>query len=86
MNTDGQERFVPFIPSDVALMVVRENIPLFKAWRLRLGLSIEEIAAAAELPPDEVTKLDRQENGFSESLMKAARIMNLDFDQLADLI
>lgn len=85
MNPDTNDICVPFIPHDVAMMVVRENVSLFRAWRIRLGLSIDQIASATDLPPEEILRLDKNENGFSESLMKAARIMNLDFDQLVDL-
>jgi len=78
MNNDTNEIFVPFIPQDVALLVVRENISLFRAWRIRLGLSVEQIASAADMSCDDVEKLDCGENGISGPLMRAARIMGLE--------
>jgi hypothetical protein len=75
----------PFIPKDVALMAVRGNMPLVKAWRIRLNMSLEEIAAAAGMIPDEVKKFEAHENTFSRKLLEVARAMNLDIDQIVDI-
>lgn len=84
MNT-GTGNPAPFIPHDVARMVACDDVPLFRAWRERLGMTVEFIATAAGLSAEEVGKLDNQSNGFSLALLRAAEVMNLDFDQLIDV-
>lgn len=78
--------FRPFIPHDVAYMVAREKMPLVKAWRIRLNLTIEELASAAHMPPEEVSLLERKQNNFSPTLMKIAGVMNLEINQLMDSV
>ncbi|MHB8810354.1 MAG: helix-turn-helix domain-containing protein [Desulfobulbaceae bacterium] len=85
MTYSTSEAYEPFIPQDVALMVVRGNMPLVKAWRLRLNMTVEEIAAAAGLLPDDVTGFEKKENSYSFHLMNVARAMNLDIDQIVDI-
>jgi len=85
MQTE-QDAYQPFIPHDVAHMVDRQKIPLVKAWRIRLGMTIEEIASAAKMHPEEVSMLEKKHNKFSTSLVKVACAMNLDIDQLMDNI
>jgi transcriptional regulator with XRE-family HTH domain len=86
MNQTFHEAHIPFIPQDVALMVVRGNMPLVKAWRIRLNMTVEEIAAAAGMLPDEVSGFEKRENVFSSPLLNVARAMNLDVDQIVDII
>ena len=85
MNQSSLEVYDPFIPQDVALMVIRGNMSLVKAWRIRLNMTVEEIAVAAGLLPQEVTGFEEKENEFSYPLMNVARAMNLDVDQLIDI-
>lgn len=85
MKQTENETCRPFIPHDVAYMVARQKIPLVKAWRIRLNMTIEEIASAASIQPEEVTVLEKKYNAFSPSLMKVAYVMNLDIDQLMDI-
>ncbi|HBI15538.1 MAG TPA: hypothetical protein DDY20_08510 [Desulfobulbaceae bacterium] len=84
MSQTYADEYTPFIPQDVALMVVKEHMPLVKAWRLRLNMSVEEIAAAAGMLPNEVIQFERRENSFSRSLLNVARAMNLDITQIVD--
>ena len=86
MNHSTGAEYEPFIPQDVALLVVRGNMPLVKAWRIRLNMSVEEIAAAAGMLPDDVTGFEKNENGYSYHLLNVARAMNLDIDQIVDII
>lgn len=74
----------PFIPHDVASMVEKENIPLVRAWRHRLNLTVEELASAVQIPPEEVSRLEKKKNGFSPLLLKIADVMNLEIGQLMD--
>lgn len=85
MNRTAHEAYMPFIPQDVAMMVVRGNMPLVKAWRIRLNMSVEEIADAAGMLPDEVIRYEKRENVFSHPLLSVARAMNLDIDQIVDI-
>ncbi|HHO49102.1 MAG TPA: XRE family transcriptional regulator [Desulfobacteraceae bacterium] len=85
MTLTKKER-CPFIPHDVAYMVARQNVPLVKAWRIRLGMTIEEIATAAEMPSEEIRILETKRNTFSLPLMRVAFVMNLDIDQLTDIL
>ncbi|MHB8789712.1 MAG: helix-turn-helix domain-containing protein [Desulfobulbaceae bacterium] len=85
MNQTAREPYLPFIPQDVAMMVVRGNMPLVKAWRLRLNMTVEEIANAAGMLPDEVIRYEMRENVFSPPLLSVARVMNLDIDQIVDI-
>ena len=85
MDHSTGEEYKPFIPQDVALLVVRGNIPLVKAWRIRLNMSVEEIAVAAGMLPDDVTGFEKKENGYSYHLLNVARAMNLDIDQIVDI-
>jgi transcriptional regulator with XRE-family HTH domain len=85
MNQTNRESYLPFIPQDVAMMVVRGNMPLVKAWRLRLNMTVEEIANAAGMLPDEVISYEMGENVFSRPLLNVARVMNLDIDQIVDI-
>lgn len=75
----------PFIPHDVALMVLRGNMPLAKAWRLRLNMSVEEVATAAGLLPSDIAQIEARENVLSRSLFPLAQAMNLEVDQLVDI-
>lgn len=75
----------PFIPHDVAMMVVRGNMSLAKAWRFRLNMTVDEIAVAAGMSSDEVSRIEAGENVFSRPLLNLARAMNLDVDQLVDI-
>lgn len=86
MNQTLPKVDMPFIPKDVALMVVRENMPLVKAWRIRLNMTVEEIAAAAGMLPDEVVGFEKRENIYSHQLLNVARAMNLDVDQIVDIL
>lgn len=86
MKQSENETYRPFIPNNVAHMVARRKIPLVKAWRIRLNMTIEEIAAAANIQPEEVVILEEQHNAFSPSLMKVAYVMNLDIGQLTDIV
>lgn len=85
MNHSIGEVYEPFIPQDVALMVVRGNMPLIKAWRIRLNMTVEEIAAAAGLLPNDVSGFEKKENGYSSHLLNVARAMNLDVEQIVDI-
>jgi hypothetical protein len=79
------EAYTPFIPRNVAQLVLREKMPLVKAWRIRLNMSVEEIAAAAGMLPDEVMRFEKRENVYSLPLLNVALAMNLDVDQLVDI-
>ena len=85
MNLTAGKGYEPFIPQDVALMVIRGNMPLVKAWRLRLNMTVEEIAAAAGMPPNEVTGFEQRENVYCHALLDVARAMNLDIEQIVDI-
>lgn len=84
MKQSKDEIFRPFIPHDVAFLVARGKMPLVKAWRIRLNLTIEELASAAQMPPEEISLLEKKRNSFSPSLMKIAGVMNLEINQLMD--
>ncbi|MFZ5796954.1 MAG: helix-turn-helix domain-containing protein [Desulfobulbaceae bacterium] len=86
MNQTVHDAGIPFIPKDVALMVIREKMPLVKAWRLRLNLTVEELASAAGMLPEEVNGFEKKENLFSRPLLSVARAMNLDVDQIVDIM
>jgi hypothetical protein len=86
MNQTMPKVDTPFIPLDVAQMVVRGNMPLVKAWRIRLNMTVEEIAAAAGMLPDEVVGFEKRGNIYSHQLLNVARAMNLDVNQIVDII
>ena len=86
MNRTFYEAHTPFIPQNVAQLVVREKMPLVKAWRIRLNMTVEEIAALAGMPPDEVIRFEKKENVYSRPLLNVARAMNLDVDQIVDIM
>ncbi|MDD3617822.1 MAG: helix-turn-helix transcriptional regulator [Desulfobulbaceae bacterium] len=85
-QTKKERERTPFIPHDVARMVARQNVPLVKAWRIRLGMTIEEIATAAQMPSEAIRRLETTQNTVSLALMKVAFVMNLDIDQLTDIL
>ncbi len=60
----------PFIPHDVAIMVIRQDIPLVKAWRFYKGLTVDEVAKLAGLKAEDVIKIESADNQLSYSLEK----------------
>lgn len=76
---------VSFIPHDVAVMVMRHNVPLVKAWRLYKGLTIDEVADRAGLKTQNVIQLEAAENQLSYSLEKVSLGLKLDIEQIVDL-
>lgn len=85
MDRTINKGYTPFIPLNVAQMVVREKMPLVKAWRIRLNMTVEEIAASAGMLPDEVVRFEKRENVYSRPLLNVALAMNLDVDQIVDI-
>ena len=75
----------PFIPHDVAVMVIRQDMPLVKAWRLYKGLTVDEVADLAGLKTDDVIKIESADNQLSYSLEKVSLGLNLDIEQIVDL-
>ena len=75
----------PFIPHDVAVMVIRQDVPLVKAWRLYKGLTVDEVAEVAGLKADDVIKLESADNQLSYSLEKVSSVLKLDIEQIVDL-
>lgn len=75
----------PFIPHDVAVMVIRHNLPLVKAWRIYKGLSVDEVAEASGLKIDDVEQLEAADNRLSYSLEKVSLGLELDIEQIVDL-
>jgi hypothetical protein len=74
----------PFIPHDVAVMVIRQDMPLVKAWRLYKGLTVDEVADLAGLKTDDVIKIESADNQLSYSLEKVSLVLNLDIEQIVD--
>jgi len=79
------ERDEPFIPHEVVELVIKQNLPLIKAWRLFKGLSVEEVAAMSDLRDYEVMQLESADNYASFLLEKMAVAMGLNIDQVVDL-
>ena len=75
----------PFIPHDVAVMVIRHDMPLVKAWRLYKGLTVDEVAEAAGLKMHNVIQLEAADNKLSSSLEKVSQGLKLDIEQIVDL-
>ncbi len=74
-----------FIPHEVVELVIRQDMPLVKAWRLYKGMSVEEAAAMSDLRTYEVIRLETADNQASFHLEKMASGMGLDIDQVVDL-
>jgi hypothetical protein len=79
------EKRVVFIPQEVVEMVIRQEMPLVKAWRLFKDLSVQEVAESSDLKKYEVEELEEGENDLSFRLEKVARGMGLEIEQLTDL-
>ena len=75
----------PFIPHDVAIMVIRQDMPLVKAWRFYKGLTVDEVADLAGLMTEEVLELEAGDNKRSYCLEKIAQGLNLNMEQIIDL-
>ena len=75
----------PFIPHDVAVMVIKQNLPLVKAWRLYKGLTVDEVAVSAGLKAHDVRQLETADNHLSYSLEKVSIGLELDIEQIVDL-
>ena len=66
-------------------MIIRQDIPLVKAWRLYKGLTVDKVADLAGLKADDVIKLESADNQLSYSLEKVSLGLNLDIEQIVDL-
>ena len=75
----------PFIPHDVAVMVIRHDIPLVKAWRLYKGLTVKQVAEAAGLKTQNIIQLEAGDNQLSYFLEKVCLGLKLDIEQIVDL-
>ncbi|GAB4346929.1 MAG: hypothetical protein Kow0089_24460 [Desulfobulbaceae bacterium] len=80
-----QEGGNSLIPPEVVELVIHEQMPLCKAWRLHKGLSVEEVALRAGLDPVEVERLEWADNQPSYSLERLAAALELDLDQIVDI-
>ncbi|MCL7488931.1 MAG: helix-turn-helix domain-containing protein [Desulfobulbaceae bacterium] len=75
----------PFIPHEVVELVIRQDLPLVRAWRHYMGMTVEELARISGLKTYEVEQLEAGDNAFSYQLEKVAAGLQLDIDQLVDL-
>lgn len=74
-----------YIPQEVIEMVVRQFMPLIKAWRIFKGLTLEELAESSDLRIYELEQLEMNDNELSFRLEKAAQGLGIDIEQLTDL-
>ena len=75
----------PFIPHEVVELVIRQNMPLVRAWRLYKDITIEEVAQISDLKTYEIEELEAADNQLSSKLEKVASGLKLDVEQLVDL-
>jgi hypothetical protein len=75
---------VPYIPHEVVELVIRQNMPLVRAWRVYKGVTIEEVAKFSDLKTYEVEQLEAEDNKFSFKLEKVALGLELDVEQIVD--
>lgn len=75
----------PFIPREVVELVIRQDLPLVRAWRLYRGMTVEELARISGLKTYEVEQLEAGDNGLSIQLEQVASGLKLDIEQLVDL-
>ena len=68
------------------LVVIRQDMPLVKVWRLYKGLTVEEVAEVAGLKTNDVQKLETADNQLSYFLEKVSLGLNLDIEQIVDLL
>ena len=55
----------PFIPHEVVELVIRQNLPLVRAWRLYKDVSVEEDARFSDLRTYEEEQLEARDNELS---------------------
>ena len=75
----------PFIPHEVVELVIQQQMPLVRAWRLYKGLTVEDVAEVSTLKTYEVRQLEACDNKPSSQLEKVAEGLDLDLEQLVDL-
>lgn len=74
-----------YIPHEVVEMVIRQHMPLVKAWRIYKGLTVEKVADSSDLKVYELEQLEAGENEVSFHLEKAAKGLGVVVEQLTDL-
>ena len=73
-----------FVPHEVVKIAVERDCSLVKAWRLHLGLSVEEVAEKAGLSVEDVRSLEESLNKPSEKLERIAKALGVSVEQLVD--
>jgi len=85
MENQLDEIIITHLPREVTKLVIRGNMPLLKAWRIYLGISLRDAAEKSGLDTDFFAGMENKENMFSEELKKIAQTLGVDVDLLVDI-
>lgn len=78
-----EARFHGGIPHEVVTLMVQKDISRLRAWREYLGLTQEEVAAAAGIKQPALAQMEKTGKRLQKAtLQKLARALDLQPDQL----
>jgi len=85
MENQPDGNYITHLPREVTKLVIRGNLPLLKAWRIYLGISLRDAAEKSGLDADFFSVMENNENMFSEELKKIAQALGVNVDLLVDI-